>query len=220
MSTLSEKLILIRDARDDIQEALNDKGQVVGKDIRDYATAIDNIDTSEDLDDELTAQEAKIAELTVALNNKTAGEPKPNIFVQESEPNKKDGIWLQTNKEYVKVIRDDNVFIGEKWDIEKMNTLQEVPDVSSSGHPIANIGNYIYSFCARYGTTTAYKYDVLNDTYTQLTNTPELYFSANSCIDCGTNIYLFKCDSSSTYCYKYDTLTDTYTKLASTISRI
>ena len=43
MSTLNDKLNLIKDARDDIQSSLAGKGQIVGKDIRDYAEAIDNI---------------------------------------------------------------------------------------------------------------------------------------------------------------------------------
>ena len=44
MSTLNDKLNLIKDARDDIQTALAEKGQVVGKDIRDYAEAVANIE--------------------------------------------------------------------------------------------------------------------------------------------------------------------------------
>lgn len=71
MSTLNDKLNLIKDARDDIQTALAGKGQVVGKDIRDYAEAVANIeggsgdvklfDTVEHMQQDETAQEGDLA---------------------------------------------------------------------------------------------------------------------------------------------------------------
>ena len=70
MSTLKDKLIIIQQARDAIRTALAEKGQVVGKDIRDYAQAVSEITTSEDLDEVLTAQEQKLQALEEALNNK------------------------------------------------------------------------------------------------------------------------------------------------------
>ena len=44
MPNLNDKLILIKQARDDIQSALIEQGQEVGKDIRDYAEAVSNIE--------------------------------------------------------------------------------------------------------------------------------------------------------------------------------
>ena len=43
MSVLNYKLDLLMDARDNIKQALADKGQVVGNDMRTYAQAIRNI---------------------------------------------------------------------------------------------------------------------------------------------------------------------------------
>lgn len=44
MSSLNDKLNLIKQARDDIKSSLANKGQIVGNDIRDYSEAIDNIE--------------------------------------------------------------------------------------------------------------------------------------------------------------------------------
>ena len=85
MSTLNDKLNLIKDARDDIQTALAEKGQVVGKDIRDYANAIGNISGSEDLEAELSTQETYIAQLEAIIDEKAGkSEAFPELIIPNS----------------------------------------------------------------------------------------------------------------------------------------
>jgi len=219
MSTLNEKLELIVQARNDIQTALANKGQIVGNDIRDYAEAVSNITTSEDLTDVLDAQDQRIAELEEALDGKTAGGGEPNIFLQDDEPAKKQGIWLKTsNKEYEKVVASDSVVEEPSW--LPAGTITSVPREFWRGSA-ALVGGIVYLFGGQNYSNYSfyknnYKYDLSTDTYTQIANNPyNLAGSIASVI--GTDIYLFGASNfttaTSSSAYKYDTLTDTYTQL-------
>lgn len=101
------------------------------------------------------------------------------------------------------------------------------PPYSIGYGSIATVGTDIYLFggnsggsAPTYGNNYAYKYDTLNDTYTQLANIP-YNFRNGSATSVGTDIYLFGGYSSASphpgvdynYTYKYNTLTDTYTRL-------
>jgi len=179
MSDLVQKLELIQQARDDIQTALEDKGQVVGKDIRDYAEAVSNITTREDLTAELTAQTQKLAELEALLDNKTQGEAKPNIFCQLEEPSSKDGIWLQTDKEYDIVNFADSPI--SHWETTKeADTPYDIGTTQGGKSGIIAVDDYIYFFGGSNSNTQtlAYKYNINTKLYTRLTDIP-YNFSGN-----------------------------------------
>ena len=139
-----------------------------------------------------------------------------NIFVQDTEPEVKKGIWLQTNKTPEHYIYDEEVFIGGEW--LDNGVKAEIPGYTYQSPQAVTIGTDVYLFGI--GNTSAmynlaYKYDTLTDTYTQLRNIPFI-FVTGCAVSIGTDIYLIgSSDSSSTYkfMYKYDTLTDTYARL-------
>ena len=82
-TTLIEKLNLIQDSRDSIKSSLINKGQSVNNDIRTYSTAIDNIST---------------------------GSSSLNIYMQTTEPEKKEGIWIkQSGRSYDIVVTDKDI---------------------------------------------------------------------------------------------------------------
>ena len=61
------------------------------------------------------------------LNRGKSGEENnitPNIFMQEAEPETKEGIWLKANKPVDKIIFDKNIVEGGNWD-----TINEYPDL-------------------------------------------------------------------------------------------
>ena len=170
--------------------------------------------TSEDLQEQLDAQDLIIQQLQEELAGKASGgEVKPNVFMQETEPTTKNGIWLKGNYQVDNIIADENVFAGEEWNTTKMASLKAIPYGFSGGSAVA-IGTDVYLLGGQGNYTAAYKYDTLTDTYTQLTNIP-YDFSYGSAVAIGTNIYLFGSSNSShkQTAYKYDTLTDTYTQL-------
>ena len=101
-----------------------------------YADLIEDITTGEDIEAELSAQEQLIQELKIALQNKTAGSAKPNLYVQLTEPTSKDGIWLQTDKEVDEIIADENVYADEEWNTAKASSI---PSDASSGFYFGNI---------------------------------------------------------------------------------
>lgn len=70
MSTVNDKLRLIRQARDDIKTSLENKGQTVDTDIRNYASAIDNITTGTDTSDATANVDDILAPKTAYVNGK------------------------------------------------------------------------------------------------------------------------------------------------------
>ena len=137
-----------------------------------------------------------------------------NIFMQETEPENKNGIWLQGNHDLENVIADTNVFASEEWNTVKTNNLKEMPYSFSNGR-CAAIGTDIYLFGhSSTGNRYTYKYDTLTDTYTRLTDMPIGWY-AGTATAVGTDIYIMGSDNTNVkkYAYKYDTLTDTYTRL-------
>lgn len=139
------------------------------------------------------------------------GKPSINLFVQETEPETKDGIWVKDNYEVENITAKKSMFSTGVWDTTRPKSMP----MNGSDHGAVLVGRYIYIFGLRNTGSTnvgAYKYDTLTDTYTQIANVP-VNFLAGGCSAVGTNIYLFGGTSNPTTAYKYDTLTDTYTKL-------
>ena len=167
---------------------------------------------TEDLQEQLDTQDAIIQQLQDELANKTSGSAKPNVFMQETEPTTKNGIWLKGSYQVDNIAADENIFAGEEWNTTKMASLKVIPYEFYTGSAVS-IETNVYLFGGSGNSTAAYKYDTLTDTYTKLTDIPYQFYGSVASI--GTNIYLFGSDSSSyhKYAYKYDTLTDTYTKL-------
>jgi len=179
-----------------------------------------NVAASEDLNAVLTAQEQKLSQLDEIINRKMSGNNMSlNIFVQPTEPTTKKGLWLQTNHTYENIILDENVYYGDEW--ESSASTPVIPYNANAGSAV-NVGNEIYVFggasqgLSGYAdslSVKAYKYNLLTDTWTQLTDIPFNYFGGGA-TSVGTDIYLFGGKGSYKAAYKYDTLTDTYTQLA------
>lgn len=147
---------------------------------------------------------------------------KLNIFMEETEPELKNGIWLQSNKSFNKVISTEKISSEPFWNIEKANTLKAIPYNFNHGY-LTSINNVIYLISSADNDTTGknlYKYDTLTDTYTQLTNiyqkpssTGNTDNSGTCGIAVGSDIYMFGGSGKSSRAVKYDTLTDTYTDI-------
>ena len=126
-----------------------------------------------------------------------------NLFVQTTEPEIKNGIWVKTDTQYENKIAVQNA-LSETGEYTK---LKNIPYDFSGGAVI--IGTDIYLL----DRNTNYKYDTLTDTYTQLTNIP-VNFHYGSAVAVGTDIYLLGGENSVRYIYRYNTLLDTYLKLS------
>lgn len=128
------------------------------------------------------------------------------VYQQLTEPTKKEGIWIKTNE------KTKNLY----YQMDDMREPVEVADLPSfvEGGPRATIikDEIMYAF----GTSTspyeqAYKYNIQENTFTQMSDLPysssgDLSVTANS-----NNIYiLFGYNSK---IYKYNVDTDTYTEL-------
>ena len=163
------------------------------------------------IETELTAQEQKLEALETILEGKVGGgSSKPNIFLQETEPNKKQGIWLKVaDKEYEKVVAEDTVVEAPSWLPD--GTARNIPYGYMHGSAVT-IGTDIYLLGGANSGTYNYKYDTLTNSYTQLKDIPYQFYNG-SAVAIGTNIYLLGGSDYKTYNYKYDTLTDTYTQL-------
>lgn len=105
-----------------------------------FDTEIASITTSENLDDVLQEQTELITELEEILKTKAKSSIVPNIFMQETEPETKEGIWLQSNKQVDNYIATDTVIA------EPLVTKNAYPTLSSSvNKPRAiSVGTDIY----------------------------------------------------------------------------
>lgn len=169
----------------------------------------------EDLTEVLNAQDQRIAELEEALENKTAGGGEPNIFVQTTEPEVKKGIWLKYNGEIEHIYGDDDVVESESWYPD--GTFRNIP-YSFNDSASTVFGTDIYLFGGYNGVnylSSAYKYDTLTNTYTQLANIPDNRHCQCPAVSVNTDIYLLGSidENASTNNYKYDTTTNTYIQL-------
>ena len=138
----------------------------------------------------LTANNQKIDEITTLANTlpPAGGSSEPNIFLQDTEPTKKQGIWLKmsdtTAEHYVS---DKDIYTGTTWSAIDETTL--IPYRFYNGSAVA-VGTDIYLLGGYESLKYTYKYNTLTDTYTQLANIP-YNFSSSSAATVGTNIYLF-----------------------------
>ena len=182
-----------------------------------------NVPTGEDLDAVITAQEQKLTQLETILQSKaSSGSVEPNIFVQDTEPTTKDGIWLKMSDADVEHYSyESEVFESEGW---SQNTYAPISYEFSNG-AIAKVGNFIYLFGSSYSGPSnnypnlrmAYKFDILNDTYTRITDIP-VDIAHTEAVAYGTDIYIIgnaESNNKNTN-YKYDTINNTYTKMANT----
>ena len=135
-----------------------------------------------------------------------------NVFAQATEPETKDGIWIDTSN------IDDFEYDG----VEITNTdyylhtqLADIPYDFYGGSAVS-IGTNIFLFGGKTSGNyrKAYKYDIETDIYTQLADIPyDFYYG--SAVSIGTNIFLFGSQASgdTRKAYKYDIETDIYTQL-------
>ena len=172
----------------------------------------------EDLDNVLNAQDQKITELEKALENKAAGgKVKLNVFAQTTEPEEKDGIWLETDKTFDKVHFDNNV---KRITVEGWDTINEYPTFSFNSnnyfHQHIMVGDYFYVFNRQDYSNLFYRCNWKTGAVETLTPpksgipSSSLYYTTTLV---GTDIY-YVTSNPRTLC-KYDTLTDTHTDLVS-----
>lgn len=169
-------------------------------------------------DDNLVAENIKEGVEIFDVTGTAKGEPKLNIFMQNEEPETKEGIWLKTSElSYDSVAFDTSVTGEPKWDTEV--NITDMPNYfKRENNGAFTIGDKIYLF---WGATdsqiAAYEYDIKNNTYKELTTlydafSVNTYYSSFACV--GTNIYVI-CEDSTGYLriYKYTPETDTYIKV-------
>lgn len=169
-------------------------------------------------DTNLDTQEVTINDIKNALKNKAvSGGSSMNLFVQEEEPETKDGIWVKTSDKTV-----ENVYITTGITIDMDITFGE----SNTSFPIGvreygacAIGKDIYVFgglTSSGNSNRAFKYNTTNDEFTELSTMPYAAYGI-AVVNNGTDIYLFggRASSGVNNAYKYNTLDDTYTELTS-----
>lgn len=139
-----------------------------------------------------------------------------NIYLSETEPEAKEGVWIETPKTYtgVKFYKNDNFYgIGEVTDIT-------IPYGYSSGQSAVRVGDYLYFFGSNVGTYSykVYKYNLKTKQFTEIENTLNKPFARSSVVAHGTDIYINGANAKDHYWLfcKFDTITDTFTDLGDT----
>ena len=109
-----------------------------------------------------------------------------NIFTQMNEPEKKDGIWIQTNNQY------EHILINQQYYNNENGVWSELPNINWVSDAVS-YNNNIYQFANNY----CYKY---NNGWVQLTNSPCI---VNKAVVHNGNIYIFSRDNTSK-CYIFN----------------
>ena len=133
------------------------------------------------------------------------------IFVQQNEPNKKDGIWIKTNEQY----KYDNVYFTNDY-LSILNRYEEVSNIPYNfyiGSAVAK-ENKIYILGGGSERNNNYRYDVQSNTYTKLKDIPyEFYSGGTSVIVEDIHLLSGYYNNSNKFHYRYDVQSNTYTKL-------
>lgn len=131
-----------------------------------------------------------------------------NVFMQENEPSVKDGIWLQSNKEFELVASEPYITVDE-WTYNQ--NRKQLP-FQFRGGSCSQIGDDVYLFGGNLQPTYTYKYNLSTDIYTQLANIPS-GMSSGSVTRVGDYIYVGGASNNRDF-YRYNIASNTYTKLA------
>lgn len=157
------------------------------------------------------------------LNRGKSGEENnitPNIFMQEAEPDTKEGIWLKANKPVDKIIFDKNIVEGGNWD-----TINEYPDLPynfSYYCKACTIDNIIYLFDEN--NKKAYKFDTDDLSCTEITDVDFGFKDIIAgCFFCVVNKYIYAIYTSryvNTSVYQFDTVNNTCKRVFSETTNI
>ena len=179
-------------------------------------------DISEELtnyDSKLKKQEITLSDIVDALRHKKAGNGNSsNIFIQDTEPETKNGVWIKDSNINVNLVQILSKTLSPavgNWN--DTSNYEQLPYDFYLGIT-ASIGQYVYIFfnTTSSGVNALYRYDSINNTYTQLKDAPlDTNRGVGNVI--GTDIYLFGSQATANKkAYKYNTLTDEYTAIADT----
>lgn len=192
---------------------------LVGKIVTDPILQDKTIEITENGTTNIVADEGYngLNNVEVVTNVEAGVQNEINLFIQEEEPEKKEGLWLQTSnnnipKKLTITSKGLDVSLGA-WN--EISNYEQLPyDFYLGSTVVIDTDIYIFFNETISGVNATYKYDTINNTYTRLTDVP---FNSNrsTASAIGTDIYIFG-SSVSPYniAYKYDTITDTFTQIA------
>lgn len=122
-------------------------------------------DIDSNIQPENIAKDVEILGVTGTLSSGA----EPNIFVQEIEPESKDGLWIEADMTYEDVIVDENVRTSGEW--EGSNDVPAFPGTYTYSVGTQS-GNYYYLWTqgASSGSQPGYKYDFANNTWSTIQN--------------------------------------------------
>lgn len=206
----------------DVAEAIRTKeGTTETITASEFDTRISNLSGgSEDLSEELNTygieletQNTSLDSIIIALQGKgSSGSGALNVFVQETQPETLNGIWVQretSTADIIEITTEAELNLSWGTDVTLPSADREIG--------VAVIGTDIYLVGGASGGSTLYKFDTTTNTFTQLSDLPYSGYGIAVAAH-GTDLYMFGgCWSSTVYtnAYKYDTLTDTFTQLTS-----
>lgn len=166
---------------------------------------------SEDLQEQLNAQDAIIEELRQTINSKSYNAAnKPNIFIQTEEPTKKDGIWIKDNLEY-EIIDTLTLYTP----IGKLSKNISSPGFCQIGNWLYIFGGYWYNEVKGAGETTTRCFKINLDTFeeVELANYIEGTYDM-SCANIGNKIYMSTGNKNITAMWVYDIDDNSWSKPA------
>lgn len=212
----------------DVAEAIRTKEGTTGKiKASEFDARISNISGGENLDeeldtygDELREQNIALSDIVSALQGKASSGSdggQLNVFIQENEPDIKDGIWITDQIEPKNVSFVDNFKADVSvMSVENGGTMPK--GIREQG--VCAVGNSVYMFGGSISSTAqtyVYKYDISTKICTQVATFPYAAYGI-AVAAYGTDIYCFggrTGTSGKSNAYKFDTTNNTFTAIAS-----
>lgn len=130
----------------------------------------------------------------VTITEEGGGGSKLNVFMQETEPDTKEGIWLQSDNLYENIVSDSDIGTPGKTVLNKYGSLEKTPT------KVIYHKNEVYIFV----TKALYKYSVENNKLTLLKE--DIGFSSSSYdIACYMKGYVYFLSTTASYKFNMDT---------------
>jgi hypothetical protein len=144
-----------------------------------------------------------------------------NIYTQLSEPQKKDGIWLQTSDKFRTIFLDTAPYVANSW---VLDFLARLPTVREN-HTTVLYNDYIYVFGGRSTSiptyqNTIYKYSLKTGVWTYVGATQSSYLMNHTAvIKDGILYFAGRVGSTTAYLQRFDLATETWLPNTSTSPR-
>lgn len=147
-------------------------------------------------------------------NGGASGGGNLNVYVQNTEPTKKDGLWIKDTGRKGKIINDLDLWFANAWNDPNLHPLAS-PPINYNQSYGCSVGDFIYMPMGANQFPYLYRYDTINNIWEMMPDAPFSYSLGNA-VAVGNVVYVFCQSSVSNYqtLIAFDTVSKTWSTKA------